>query len=165
MTETAYSSVLRFRPDIQRPLILLPVSIIFVLIGCHLLTLGKLEGIYLVLLFGISSVLMFLQTLPACGYLEIDTDGFTVCSQFRARRFQWDDVREFGLLRIGPFDVVGINFHPTFQGRDRTVGVLRDMHNYEAGLPNTYGMTGEELLQLLTNCKRAGLPTDINERH
>lgn len=150
------ATVLRFQPDVQRAQILFPVSIIFMLIGAHMLQLGKLEGLYLVLLFGVSAVFMFVQMLPTCGYLEIDASGFTVCSQFRIRRFEWSEIREFGLIHIGPYDVVGINFHPSFRGKDRTTGVLRDMHDYEAGLPNCYGMTGPELLALLTKCKSAG---------
>ena len=53
---------------------------------------------------------MALQIIPGCSYLELEKEGFTMCSLFRKHRYAWDEIACFGVTEIGHNKMVGFDF-------------------------------------------------------
>jgi hypothetical protein len=89
------------------------------------------------------------------SYLKLDSEGFTMCSMFRAQTFRWVDVTGFGVGRVLTNKMVMFNFEPTYT---RTPGLRSfnvDLVGFEAGLPDSYGLKHDELAELLNKFKQA----------
>jgi hypothetical protein len=100
--------------------------------------------------FGACAITSAIQMLPNASSLELSPAGFLVCSLFRKRFTRWQDVGEFGVYSVGAARFVGFNYA---EGRSRgRIGRQASAlaSGFEAAVPDTYGMTAEELADLMT---------------
>jgi hypothetical protein len=101
---------------------------------------------------GLSASFSALMLLPGAGYLRLEPEGFTVCSLFRRRFFRWSSISEFGVMRIGarrPQFIVGMRYQPDTPIQAR-IGSFNARHwGFEGALPDTYGMTTDQLASLM----------------
>lgn len=125
--------------------------------GIHLINQGHWEGLYLAILFGFSSLLMLTQMHANCSYLIVDADGLTICSQYRERRWRWEEIESFGQFDIAGQQRVGLNFTALYQGPERKPAYLCPAHGYHLGLPCNYQLPAEELIEFLERCQQAKL--------
>jgi hypothetical protein len=104
-----------------------------------------------ILLFGSGVIVFSLLLLPGSAYLKLDSSGFTLCTLFRAHSTGWYEVDSFQVGRIAGRKMVVFNFSNLHPGQ----GVLRKLSSavsgYEAGLPETYGLSAEELAAMMND--------------
>lgn len=124
-------------------------SLLFTLGGAMMVKSAHPLGWAVASLFGICTLVGITMLLPASSYLRITTRGFTVCSLFRAHTFQWSDVSEFGVSKVGPNKMVMFNFAASYTKTSSVRSFNASIFGYEGGLPDSYGLSHEELANLL----------------
>ncbi len=90
---------------------------------------------------------------PGANSLQLDAEGFEVTHLFRAKRYRWSDVSDFGVCSLGQSgDVVAFRTvdPPRSLWGKTNAALLGDRNAY---LPDTYGMTAEDLVKLFTSRK------------
>ena len=102
-----------------------------------------------IVFFGMCAMLIPLQFLPGASYLHLASEGFTYCNAFRAHTVRWEDVQEFGVMRVQHNRFVGWNYTPDYQARAALRSFSKSIAGYEACLPDTYGLKVEKLAEVL----------------
>jgi hypothetical protein len=93
---------------------------------------------------------------PGAGSLILAADGLTVCHLFRKTHTSWRQASNFAIGRTGTPGVRFVCFDDA--GRSGlTAAVNRDLVNRNAALNDTYGLTHEELVQLLADWQSRAL--------
>lgn len=139
------------RPSRLKTIAWLAVSAAFTAGGVWMVYSGEVMGWFVALFFGLCVVVFAVLLLPNSAYLSIGPDGFTVCSLFRAHSYRWSDVGPFAVdcPRPCPYRMVVFNFSEKYCASPRARKVAAAMTGYEGALPDSYGMTLEELADLL----------------
>jgi len=130
------------------------LSLAFVVAGVFLISVGKPVGWLSVIFFGFGCVVSILYLLPNASYLRITPEGFTICTMYKQDTFNWADVTEFGVGRVVN-KMVMFNFEPSYQRSTRLRNVNAKLTGFEAGLPDSYGLSHEALAGLLNQYKAA----------
>jgi hypothetical protein len=141
-------------------LALVAVSLLFTFGGTLMVKSAQPLGWAVASLFGICTLVGMTLLLPASSYLRITTQGFTVCSLFRAHTFQWSDVSEFGVSQVGPRKMVMFNFAASYTNTSSVRAFNASVFGYEAGLPDSYGLGHEELASLLNQYLHRYMPAN-----
>lgn len=172
--QTGIELPVTLRPSKLKTSLLLLVSTSFVAAGIWMVFYNGMEGYTIdgipvywvgwagIVFFGVAMVVFLLQFVPGAAYLRLTPEGFTYCTAFRAHTTRWEDVEEFGVMQLHHNRMVGWNYVPGYQVKARMRGFSKAVSGYEAGLPDTYGLTVEQLVEALETLRRqrAGRPTD-----
>lgn len=118
---------------------------------------GESIGWLPALFFGLGVVVFGVILLPNSAYLRVSQDGFTVCSLFRAHSYRWSDVGPFTVDRIGPNRMVVFNFSDQYRALPLARKAASAITGYEGALPDSYGMSLEELACLLNEYRQTKL--------
>lgn len=137
------------RPARWKTVLFLLVCLAFAGVGIAMIGDGRAVGYFCAIVFGLGAAVFAVQLHPRAAYLRLERDGFTFCSLFRAHQVRWAHVEGFALIRVGPNRMIGWNFRAGHVPKGRTVGYASALSGYQAALPDTYGMKGEELVWLL----------------
>lgn len=142
-----YSSKLKF-------LGLLLLVIVFVVVGIWIGRTGEWFGYVVAAFFGLGIPIFILAMFPNASYLKIQEDGFEFASLYRRSFVKWADIAEFGLLTqskgfLTVNKMVGWDYVEHFEESINGRALSKSMSGLEAGLPDTYGMTAEELMALM----------------
>ncbi|HEY3399717.1 MAG TPA: STM3941 family protein [Geothrix sp.] len=70
-------------------------ALVFVLTGLWMVREGEGPGWLIIGFFGLCLLVFLALLLPGAAYLALDSDGFTMCSLFRAHTIRWADVAGF----------------------------------------------------------------------
>ena len=111
---------------------------------------GSTGAMSIAALTGCFAAIGAIMLLPGANALRLDTQGFQVVHFFGTKHFRWSEVSDFGVCRLGQSgDVVAfkaaearLNMWEKING-----ALLGDKNAY---LPDTYRMTAEDLVQLMT---------------
>jgi hypothetical protein len=125
--------------------------------GVWMILSGESIGWLPALFFGLGVVVFGVILLPNCAYLRVSQDGFTVCSLFRAHSYRWSDVGPFTVDRIGPNRMVVFNFSDQYRALPLARKAASAITGYEGALPDSYGMSLEELACLLNEYRQTKL--------
>jgi hypothetical protein len=125
-------------------------ALFFVALGVWVASFEPAIGWLAIGFFGLCAVGLGVNFLPNSSYLRLTREGFTFCTMFKRRSVAWREVSKFGVTRIGVRNIVGWDPSHGPAGFDDTAKVLT---GYASTLPETYGLTAEELAELL-NCLR-----------
>lgn len=149
--------VLRSSP--VRTVVLLAVSILVLVIGVAVVATGE-QGGWLAVIGGtvLTGFLVLLLVRP--NRLELDQGFSTVSSLGRAKRVEW---RECGAFRVQRPDIDG-SFRAPLQvvydteesNRHNLAVVSQFVAGGSAALPDTYGMSAEDLADLLNRYRTSG---------
>lgn len=105
--------------------------------------------------FGIGVLVSIIALLPGATDLTLDGDGFVMRNLFRRFSFSWHDVGDFAAVQLGLQKLVAFNQRAPRQRMLAAISVKLAGHN--SALPDTYGLTAEDLAQLITRWQaRAG---------
>lgn len=133
----------------------LVISICFVASGIWLvsISLGWLPiiGWISIFFFGLCVVIFTILLMPKSAYLQLNREGFTICSLFRVHSYRWSDIKKFGVTHIGTKDMVAFNFSEHYQGLEKLRSVSTTLSGYEGVLPDTYGMSPDVLAATLND--------------
>lgn len=116
-------------------------------------------GIASVAFFGACAAIGAVMLLPGAGSLTLDAAGFEVCSLFRRHRIAWPHASRF---TAATFSLPGAN-RKSMVGYDQDglkgagADFSRNAIGRNAALPDTYGLSVEELARLLTAWRERAL--------
>lgn len=136
---------------------LLAVALAFTAAGVGMTGDRPLAGWFVAGFFGLCAVVFAVQLIPNSTYLRLEPAGFTFASMFRAHFVPWDGVQQFSLTQVGTQRMVGWTFTPSYAAHATGRRVSRALSGLEAGLPDTYGLTAEALVELLERHRQAAL--------
>jgi hypothetical protein len=152
MNEPDVKTIYLFHPGRRKTTLMLLLSIGFVAIGVFMGLSGQFMGWLCAGFFGLAVPVFAFQFHPKSAYLRLTAEGFTYCSLFRAHTTPWVDVQEFGMtyLGTGPILYVAWDFVPEYSGSGKARRVSKALCGYEAALPDTYGMSADELARIMS---------------
>ena len=138
------------RSSRKKMLVRLIASLAIVAAGFWLLPEEPSTGYSGIVFGGICAVVFCIQLLPNSSYLRLTPEGFTTCTLFRCHTVPWRHVRTFGVGRIWLKKVVGWDPAVELSG---VVRATKFIAGYASALPDTYGLTAEELVTLLNRLR------------
>jgi len=151
--ETPESPRLRLKPDTSRSMLVLLFSLVFLYVGFKIVEAGEPGGWLLLGLFGFAIIASLSVVLPGASFLEIDARGITVASSFRQKTYRWDQIERIGIFELGFIRRVGIDFNSRYQGPERVPDFAKPAFGYHTCLPVMSGMTLEDLLEVMQECR------------
>ncbi len=103
--------------------------------------------------FGVCALIWGINLHPNSSYLELTEQGFTTCSLFRPVFTPWVNVKGFFPLHLQGHSMVGLNYTDGHKEGVRTRRIAMILANAEGGLPDTYGMSADELAAILDSLR------------
>lgn len=135
-------------------------SIGFTIIGGMMVSDGEHLGWFCAVFFGACAFVFAILLLPNSSFLKIDENGFTVCSLFRSHTYSWKDIQSFDIAIVGIQKMVVFNFSNTYKDARIARRMSVATCGYEAGLPDSFGLTPSELARLLNQYRDAAKSAD-----
>jgi hypothetical protein len=106
------------------------------------------------LFFGLGAAVFTVQIMPGASYLRVRDDGFMYCSLFRKSPvIPWRDVSIFRVASVPPSGIrlVVFDWHTASHPAVRRVN--QHLTGATDGLPDSYGLSPQELADLLNTCR------------
>lgn len=138
------------RSDRSAMLPLLVIALAFVAIGVWLRNDSPMLAWIDIIFFSACALVFLINMVPNGSYLRLTEEGFIVRNAFRSRVYQWDQVKEFGVSKVGLRKMVAWNPAEQPQKLTETSGAPT---GYVLTLPQTYGHSAEELADLLNGVR------------
>jgi hypothetical protein len=129
-------------------------------VGIWMIYSGNWIGWYMTSIFGLVSLLASVQLIPGSTYVRIHAEGLEVCFFFRSRHILWKDVTRFGVARRNSSRMVVYDFVPDYSGQNRSRALCRLLFGWDAALPDSFGMSCEELADLMNRCRETFSPEE-----
>lgn len=144
---------------------LLCVCILFAVIGFNMLQQGQgIKGGLVFGVFGFGSMVLAVKMLPNSTYLRLTPVGFELCSLFKKTFFRWEEVTNFAVVEVPSgftrTKLVGFNFTPLYRGgkvSSRIREINTQLSGREASLPDSFGLTHDELVAVLVQWHSAAM--------
>jgi len=119
-----------------------------------MITSGDSRGWFVAAFFTFCTLVFTLVLLPGSAYLELGPDGITVCTFYQRDSWRWADVASFDIARIGSNTrMVVIKFAPAYPKARRARRFAEFLTGHEGALPDSYGLSVEDLVALLNTYK------------
>lgn len=138
----------RSKPTGILPLVL--GALAFVALGFWVRRFNPAIGYLAIGFFGLCAVGIGLNLLPNSSYLRLTQEGFTICTMFKRRSVRWADVSKFGIASIGTRKTIGWDLSQSPSTAEKAATI---MTGYASTLPDTYGLTAEELADLMNRLR------------
>jgi len=148
MTTDAPDTLL-LRPSRIKHLVMLAVSVAFTAGGATMIRDSRSMGWFVVIFFGLCTVIFITILLPNSAYLRLTHDGLETRSLFRSSKLQWSDVAAFRAGRIGLNAMVLIEYAPSYRRARTGRAVATALTGAGGALPDTYGRSAKALASLL----------------
>ncbi|CAN5882011.1 hypothetical protein BH23ACT11_BH23ACT11_23670 [soil metagenome] len=112
-------------------------------------------GWFVASFFGLCTLVFLVLLLPGSAYLKVTPEGFTICSLFRSSTYSWMAVESFKAGEIGlNNNGVVFDFSREYEGQELGRDIASSLAGHEGALPDTYGMSPEDLAEFLNRCRR-----------
>jgi hypothetical protein len=144
------------RPSPGRWLAAFLACLVFAAIGVMMISDGAPSGWVVAGGFGLGALVCGVVLLPGSAYLKVRRDGFVFGTLFRRWYLPWTAVGPFTIAVIGPKAIVVFDIIDPAQ-MPRLAGLMRMPAGRNAGLPDTYGLTAEELCAVLNAARDKSL--------
>jgi hypothetical protein len=143
-------------PSRIRSLAFLLVSVLFVLGGIWLREDGSVAAWLTIVVFGLSAAVFSANLLPGSSYLKLTSEGFERRVLFRTHSEAWKNIQRFEAYRnpTSSSRLVGFFYEPDYASSARGAAgrkISRSMVGVDGALPDTYGMSADELAELMNN--------------
>jgi hypothetical protein len=101
--------------------------------------------------FGLCGLSAFVTLLPGSTYLRLTREGYEQRALFRTWKQSWQQIERFQAYRKPTSwrRYVGIIYDPSYKGRRRARRLNRSLAGVDDALPNTYGLSADELANLM----------------
>ena len=106
-----------------------------------------------IIFFGLCGLVALVGLFPNSSYLTLTERGFEFASLYRKHFVSWSDVESFLPIKIQSRRMVGWNYSPGFSKSQRIRRVNTARAGAEAALPDTYGMSAEQLADLMNQLR------------
>lgn len=117
--------------------------------GFYMIKTGEPGGWLVLIFFGLMSLIGLLALAPGSTFLRLEPEGFTVSTLYRRVSFRWSDVEKFGVFEIDKSSFVGFNLKPAARKKTFWRKLSSRVSGWHAELRDTFGMSSEELAQLM----------------
>jgi hypothetical protein len=117
--------------------------------GVWMLGDGQWLGLIPTVFFGLGLVVSLILLLPNSSFLELDDNGFLFRNLFRDSRFSWADIAGFEARRLSLRKFVTFDFARGYTASRHARALARTISGAEGALPDTYGMSAEDLADLM----------------
>lgn len=114
---------------------------------------GAPNGWFVALAFGVGALVFAVSMLPNASYLQLDDDGFELCSLFRKSKVPWHEVETFFVGRMARHTAVFYSYSETHTRAELAKKLARTISPGEGALPDTYGLKPQALADLMNACK------------
>jgi len=125
----------------------------FVAVGVWMASEGEMIGWFASSFFGLGVIVAIVQLLPNASHLHLTESGLEVRTLYRSWSVSWNDIAFFAAASIGPNRMVVFNYSDHCDRAKMMRGFARKIAGYEGALPDTYGMSADQLADLLNNWK------------
>lgn len=168
LAESSNPERLVLRPSKRKWLLILLGSAAFVLVGALMIRAGgsvprapfgdaRFWGVVCVIFFGLGIPLSLAQLLTARSSLKLTPVAFTISTLVGgSRTVPWSDVSSFKAevvvyraWPLKPMKMVRFDYGPTHPVNERMRALARSVSGHDAVLPDTYGMSAEDLAVLM----------------
>ncbi len=141
---------LTFYRSRKKWLLLLLIGGLFTAGGFWMVSDGASGGWFVLAFFACGSVVAATMLLPGAGALTLDGDGFQATTLFRRRRSRWRDVTGFEPVSIPPSTGKLVVYDDSNLTGGTMAKLSTAIAGRNAGLPDTYGLSAEDLARLMT---------------
>lgn len=135
-------------------------AVFFTILGILLSTRDDVAGILAAAFFGVCAVAGVITLLPGASSLRLDEKGFGFTRFFRTQKFHWNEVGDFGIWTLGWIIKSECVVFKVMKSR---LSILEKINtalaNRNGYLPDTYELTAEELVELMTAWQNLALNT------
>jgi hypothetical protein len=145
-------------PSLKRWGLIFAGSALFAIGGEWMIRSGAFGGWLVLIFFGAVTVIAAVAMLPGAGALTLDAAGFEVTSLYRHSRTRWQEASDFTAARIPPSRQRFVVFNHTRTGR-RLAAVNKFIAGRSASLPDTYGLSSDDLAQVMTQWRERAAAT------
>lgn len=139
---------LTLRPRRWKMALYCAISAGFTVGGVFMIRNGVGKGWFVAGFFGACMLVFLALLMPGAAYLQLTRDGFRVRSLWRSHFTPWSAVAGFGVVRISHRAMVSYNF--TDVAAHRGARFSRALTGAEGALPDSYGMSAQDLAALMT---------------
>jgi hypothetical protein len=129
----------------------------FAAIGFWMIASENVFGWLLLLFFGTGAGLAFVALLPGASALKLDRRAFEITSLFRRYPVSWQAVSNFEALPIATSGIKVVLFDNADEGHRVISNLNVAVSGHNAGLPDTYGMSAEELASLMVRWRESAV--------
>jgi hypothetical protein len=138
---------------------------LLLLAGCALFTAGGFAmiqdqaagGWYVLVVFGIASLIAAVMLLPGAGRLTLDRHGFTSTSLFKSHRVRWQDAGDFVPVRVPPANIRLVGYDDATAAGRRIAAINVELTGRNAALHDTYGLPVDDLAGLMAAWRERAL--------
>lgn len=131
------------------------ISIVFTAGGVWMAAKGDWKGWAALIFFGLCTLVSALMVLfPQVTSLRLTEEGFYIRSLFRTHFTRWEDVTGFAVFSISVNAMVGFNYSASYTRQQLGRQWAQDLAGWEGALSDTYGMSAQELADLMNAWKR-----------
>jgi hypothetical protein len=147
-------------PKKTKLLLLLLISVVFVIGGVWMVRDGEKIGWLCVGFFALGILVFLIQLFPKSSFLTVSEEGLEFRVLFRSHKLPWRDISEFGVYTVPGARMVGFNYSSEYQRAPKVRAVVKALAGFEGALPDAYGFSAEELVQLLStyHCEKTQKP-------
>jgi hypothetical protein len=149
--DQAVTLPMRLNPSRKKGTLFFIGALLFAVVGFFMVQTNAKNGWMVLLFFGACALAMLMNMLPNASSLLLTEEGFTVTSLSRSSFTPWKAIESFGTMSTRGSQMVAFTYN-----KDANVSKLgRSISAALAGgaegaLPDTYGMSVEALLKLMT---------------
>lgn len=151
-------SNLVLRPRKLHFIMLLLGSLVFVAVGVLMMQSGEaFYGFITLSFFGLGIPVFLVGLMPGSSYLKLTSEGFEVCNMYKKYFIKWSEVEFF--MPMEEYEMCVYNFSSTHQQNTTLGNLSANMTGVDAGLPDTYGKSTEELAKIMNSWKQRYAPS------
>lgn len=144
---------LQLKPSLVTVILLVLVCLAVISVGVAMIISGAFQGWFVLFpfLLGLPVAPMHYRT----ARLILKSEGFQVRTLRRADFFRWDEVQDFGVLKVGLNSMVVFNFSEKYDRQKNMRALSVRLVGSEGALPDTYGMKARELAELMARYQQS----------
>ncbi len=130
------------------------VGCVFVAAGIWMISHGNSMGWAVAIFFALGLPVFVTRLLPNANYLKLDKKGFEICSLYKTGFYNWKDVEDFTIKSVKNNRMVFFEFTEEYQENNDTARkVAAAVSGSEGALPDNYGLSAKELMDLMISYK------------
>jgi hypothetical protein len=125
--------------------------------GVWMIRSGEWTGWFPLVIFALVVVIAAVAMLPGAGALTLDREGFEITNLFRRHRTSWQDALRFATARIPPATQRWVVYDDLGHSAKQLAKINVEIVGRNAALPDTYGLSSDDLGQLMTEWRERAL--------
>jgi hypothetical protein len=122
---------------------------------------GAPGGWYVLVVFGIGSVIPLIVLLPGAARLKLDRDGFTSTSLFKSHRVRWQDADNFEPVRVPPANLWLVGYDDVTAAGRTIAAISVEISGRNSALNDTYGFRADQLAAVMAQWRELALAKSL----